>query len=270
MAPRKNNSAWWDWTWNTMGGCRPISGGCLNCFAARDSATLQASLGVELYDNTTKIAEGRYTFNGELRSLPPAHEGWSFPLRWAGAADPWLGEGQPSLLFVNGLTEIFLRGRPEWVIDRTFGTVVSSRHIGLILTKLPKAMVAYIKARHPATLPRWRRRLWLGFSAEDQADFDLRWPVMRALAERGFTVFVSIAPMLGPVRLPDDFLAVGKWVIVSGEQGPHRLCRPMDLLWARALRDQCASAGIAFFMKQMGRKRPIPPDLLIREFPAIR
>jgi protein gp37 len=76
--------------------------------------------------------------------------------------------------------------------------------------------------------------------------------------------------MLRPVRLPDDFLALGRWVIVSGEQGPYQLCRPMDVRWARALRDQCAPAGIAFYMKQLGRKRPIPPDLLIRQFPAIR
>jgi protein gp37 len=43
----------------------------------------------------------------------------------------------------------------------------------------------------------------------------------------------------------------------------------MDEEWARALRDQCASAGIAFYMKQLGRNRPIPPDLLIRRFPAV-
>ncbi|MBV1704845.1 MAG: DUF5131 family protein [Hyphomicrobiales bacterium] len=37
--------------------------------------------------------------------------------------------------------------------------------------------------------------------------------------------------------------------------------------WARAIRDQCADAGVAFFMKQMARKAPIPPDLMVREFP---
>jgi protein gp37 len=75
--------------------------------------------------------------------------------------------------------------------------------------------------------------------------------------------------MIEPVRLPDDFLALGKWVIVAGEQGPYRQCRPMDTRWARALRDQCAVAGIAFFMKQLAMKRAIPPDLLIRQFPPI-
>jgi hypothetical protein len=40
---------------------------------------------------------------------------------------------------------------------------------------------------------------------------DLRWPPMRDLAQRGWTVFVSIAPMIGSVRLPDDFLELGSW-----------------------------------------------------------
>jgi protein gp37 len=95
---------------------------------------------------------------------------------------------------------------------------------------------------------------------------------MRALAAAGWFVFVSIAPMLGPVRLPRDFLAIGRraWTIVAGEQCiPHEACRDMDPDWARAVRDQCRAAGIPFFFKQMARKAPIPPDLLIREFPAV-
>ena len=42
----------------------------------------------------------------------------------------------------------------------------------------------------------------------------------------------------------------------------------MDPLWARDLREECASKGIAFFMKQMTRNKPIPADLFVREFPS--
>ena len=92
---------------------------------------------------------------------------------------------------------------------------------------------------------------------------------MRALADAGWFVFVSIAPMIGPVRLPDAFLALGQrtWVIVADEQGPHARCRDMDPQWACTLRDQCAKAGVAFFMKQMSAGRAIPPDLHFRLFP---
>jgi protein gp37 len=40
------------------------------------------------------------------------------------------------------------------------------------------------------------------------------------------------------------------WVIVGGESGPG--ARPMEAAWARSLRDQCAEAKVAFFMKQAG------------------
>ena len=114
--------------------------------------------------------------------------------------------------------------------------------------------------------------LWLGFSAERQKEFDLRWPHMKILAERGYLVFVSIAPMIGSVTLPDDFLALGRWVIVGGEQRvrPRQYVHPMDVDWARNLRDQCVAAGIKFFMKQMADNAPIPPDLFsFMQFPSL-
>jgi protein gp37 len=40
------------------------------------------------------------------------------------------------------------------------------------------------------------------------------------------------------------------WVIVGGESGPN--ARPMHPDWARALRDHCTAAGVAFFFKQWG------------------
>jgi protein gp37 len=270
MAPRKNDDAYWDWTWNPMGGCRPLSPGCLNCYAAKNIGELQASVNAALYRDTTKFKGGRYVFNGTLRELPPErHREWTFPIWWRGAREPLLGPGMPSLIFVGDMAEIFLPERPRKVIDRTFEMLVSSRHIGLLLTKQPDQLVSYIAEQSMITQRDLRQRLWLGFSAETQTCFDLRWPMMRTLAEQGWTTFVSIAPMLGRVVLPDDFLALGKWVIVSGEQGPHRYCRPMDIEWARALRDQCAAAHLPFFMKQMSGKLPIPRDLLIRQFPAV-
>lgn len=40
------------------------------------------------------------------------------------------------------------------------------------------------------------------------------------------------------------------WLIAGGESGPG--ARPFDLAWARSLRDQCKSAGVAYFCKQVG------------------
>lgn len=44
------------------------------------------------------------------------------------------------------------------------------------------------------------------------------------------------------------------WVIVGGESGPK--ARPMHPDWARALRGQCATAGVPFLFKQWGEWHP--------------
>jgi protein gp37 len=38
------------------------------------------------------------------------------------------------------------------------------------------------------------------------------------------------------------------WVIAGGESGPRRRSTNPD--WLRSLRDQCAAAGVPFFLKQ--------------------
>lgn len=56
---------------------------------------------------------------------------------------------------------------------------------------------------------------------------------------------------------------------------PVPKARPMHPDWARSLRDQCAAAGVAFFMKQLSGDRGkvinemsmSPEDLRIREYP---
>jgi protein gp37 len=163
------------------------------------------------------------------------------------------------LLWVNSMADLFHPGRPIEVIDRILNTVAISPHIGLVLTKHVKPMAAYFSAQ-PVW---WHKWFWLGFSAGDQRWWDLRWSIMRPLAESGWFIFTSIQPMLAPVVLPPDFLALGKWVIVGGEQFPGH--REIDPDWARALRDQCINAGLPFFMKQMTRGWR-PPDLLFQEF----
>ena len=107
----------------------------------------------------------------------------------------------------------------------------------------------------------------LCFSAERQKEFGERWADLCTFAEAGWLVFTSLAPLLAPVTLPQDFLKLGRWVIVNGEEATRP--RPMNAHWALAIRDQCSGAGIPFFMRGMHTGAYIPPDLRIRQFPAI-
>jgi protein gp37 len=275
MAAPQGDDAWWDVTWNATGGCTPESPGCTNCYAAQIAGTktwpYAGSAGV--HDGVTVVKDRRRIFNGKITAAPPGHPLWTWPLRCSGARRPKLGPGRPSLIFVGDMSDVFHEGRPDAIIERVCGTIATSDHIGLLLTKRARRMADYLTAQSLATVRRWQPKMWLGFSAERQREFDRRWADMRRLADAGWLVFVSIAPMIGPVALPLDFLALGPraWVIVAGEQGKHEYCRDMDPNWARATRDQCATASIPFFMKQMPKpeRNPIPPDLQIRQFPKV-
>ena len=144
---------------------------------------------------------------------------------------------------------------------------------------------------HPDVIRRaggWpARQIWMGVSTEDQRRANERIPHL--LATPAAVHFLSCEPLLGavdlkwalsrnPIEIASDNLRRGMFspgletlrqidlVIVGGESGPKR--RPMDLAWARSLRDQCAAAEVSFFMKQIDKVQPIPDDLLVREFPT--
>jgi len=50
-----------------------------------------------------------------------------------------------------------------------------------------------------------------------------------------------------------DLDGVG-WVIAGGESGPKY--RPIELAWARSIRDACVAADVPFFFKQWGGRTP--------------
>lgn len=145
-----------------------------------------------------------------------------------------------------------------------------------------RAVQGLVALVHPWPLP----NVWLGVSAEDQTRAEERVPDL--LATPAAVRFVSAEPLLGPIDFtslgqdamrfdeerqdalrgwvydedPQDGSAHGitpgygrlDWIIVGGESGPK--VRPMDPVWARSIRDQCAAAGTAFHFKQWGAWAP--------------
>ena len=52
----------------------------------------------------------------------------------------------------------------------------------------------------------------------------------------------------------DDLPVDLHWIIAGGESGPG--WRPMDMAWARSIKNQCAYADLPFFLKQTSGARP--------------
>jgi len=153
--------------------------------------------------------------------------------------------------------------------------------------------------------PLWPlENVWLGVSCENQPTADQRIPLLMKVPAA--VRFLSCEPLLGPIDLTRIVLAANvpitdcadprfdkvnftvnalrgaqsikfspvNWVIVGGESGHGS--RPMEIEWARALKDQCAAAGTAFFMKQGSRANwhdfknfeSFPIDLQVRQWPT--
>jgi protein gp37 len=263
---------WWDWGWHVVSGCKPPSTGCRYCFMPpwMHSHTHKSET---VHDGVTEVRHGRPAWNGEINTLRDGHPLWTWPLTWPGVENPALGPGQPSLIFVVGTGDLFYTKRLKEdiaSINRVCATIASSKHIGLLVTKYTAEMAAYFASLDPRTVRRWQPKLCLAFSAENQKCFNKRWADIRPLANSGWFVFTSLAPLIGQVTLPDDFLALAKWVIINGEQAKLVRRRPMKTVWVRALHDQCAAANIPLFIKGPNTGGYIAPDLQkIREFPKV-
>lgn len=151
--------------------------------------------------------------------------------------------------------------------------------------------------------------VWLGVSCERQQEADERIPPL--LQTPAAKRFISAEPLLGPIDLhriggrlnwidalrgergaPElaGSLSLPKcaaldWIIVGGESGP--CARPFNVAWADSILEQCKTAGVACFVKQLGAS-PLsdgypmhlkskkggdwsewPERLRVREFPKV-
>lgn len=287
--------------------CEHVSEACRNCYAE--------AINRDRFGTGLDYKPGHLAARGEVE-IVFADKAITDMLRWR----------RPRRIFVCSMTDLFADFVPDEMIDRVFAAMaLAPQHTFQVLTKRPERMREYVGKRcgHIAdAIIAFRRsdfarsigigpngivplpnvtpgrawwplpNVWLGVTAERQAEADARIPVL--LDTPAAKRFVSIEPMLGPVDLTriampeikyetgihyQDVLRAGSWssrlffrpsqpdepqvhftnhsdtnsldwVIVGGESGPD--ARPTHPDWPRALRDQCASAGTAFFFKQWG------------------
>lgn len=236
----KTEIAWCDSTFNPWIGCQKVSAGCDNCYAET------------LMDKRYHKVE--WGPHGERKRTSAAN--WKLPLRWAKAAR---ATGTRPKVFCSSLADVFDNQVPEqWRADLWALIEATPELDWLLLTKRPEN-IGRMLGLWEMGIP---RNVWLGTTCEDQAAYDRRWPILRDIPAK--VRFISYEPAIGPLRLgmgscqPD-------WVICGGESGVGY--RDMPWEWAADVGGDCALRGVAFFMKQMAGKKPIPPEMMIREFP---
>jgi protein gp37 len=153
-------------------------------------------------------------------------------------------------------------GSDKWRTD-LFKLIEQTPHLDwLLLTKRPENIAKMLPKAISGLGPWPWPNVWLGATAEDQEHYDRRWKILRRVP--AVVHFISYEPAIGPLHLGDN-LNFPDWIICGGETGGG--ARFMKPGWARNLRDECEARGIAFFMKQMTKRAPIPADLMVQQYP---
>jgi protein gp37 len=252
------------YTMNPWTGCLRVSPGCDHCYAATLSNRAPGTFGSWEPGAARKRTSEAY---------------WKKPLSWNRKAEQL---GVRLKVFCASMADVFDNQAPEdWRVE-LWRLIRETPHLDwLMLTKRPQNIRKMLPQEVDFGRAAWGRggpwpNVWLGTTVENQEEADRRIPHLLAVPAR--VRFLSCEPLLERVVIREHWLvrhhpqsARVDYVICGGESGAG--ARPMHLDWARSLRDQCAAAGVPFFMKQMGgpvkaRMPPIPEDLMVREMPC--
>lgn len=219
---------WTEITWNPVTGCDRVAVGCDNCYALALAKRLK-SMGAEKYQN-----DGDPRTSGQGFDVTIHPRSLQQPYQWRGSR----------LVFVNSMSDLFHARVPIGFIRDVLDVIRNTpQHTYQVLTKR-----AHRLGRIGDQLD-WPDNLWMGVSIES-ADVIDRIDQLRSTPAN--TRFLSCEPLL--TALPKLDLSGIDWVIVGGESGPR--ARPMEPCWVQEIRDQCKSAGVAFFFKQWGGRTP--------------
>lgn len=226
---------WTEATWNPVTGCTKVSPGCDNCYA--------------------ETLHERFHGKGSFAVVHRSEDKLYAPLKWR----------RPRRVFVNSMSDLFHEQVPLSFIQRVFSVMARTpQHTYQLLTKRHGRMRSVLSSTDFAwsvfdlLSPGERMttgpvvgfpNVWLGVSVENQHWANIRVPSLVATGPGRWKRWLSCEPLLGPLDLT-PWLSELDWVVIGGESGPRS--RPIELAWARSLRDQCVAAGVPFFFKQWG------------------
>lgn len=286
---------WCDASLSPWHGCMKVSEGCARCYAEGLNNRFRG--GANWGPGAPRLKIEGFAWNAFALERRAVREGVRLKV-FPSMCDPFDAE-VPVEWFADFLDVVRVTPRLDWLL--------LTKRPGLWRVRLEAARDALMDAggADPQLvdlhywITKWLaghapENVWMGASMENQKWADIRLPELLEIP--AVLRFVSAEPMLWAFDMRaclDDcgnsldalrgawhiegrnepvIGAKVDWVICGGESGPNY--RPMDVAWARSLRDQCVAAGVPFFMKQLGgwpdkrhKMEDFPEDLRVREFP---
>ena len=251
---------WCDHTANLWWGCVSVNQGCANCYAE----TLSKRWGNDIWGNDKP--------RKEIKSV------WNDLSKYQRLAEK---SGEIHRVFVGSMMDIFEKPMPlvdnegqsvgwDETIDtsylrwKLFTQIDEGKYpnlMFLLLTKRPSNINKYIPEIWKTNPP---QNVMFGTSPVNQETANKLIP---QLLEVKGKKFLSVEPQLDSINI-QGFLFHGgiNWVIQGGESGHGK--RPFNLDWAHYLKQQCEATDTPYFFKQIDKVKPIPEDLMVRQYPV--
>jgi protein gp37 len=215
-------------TFNPWWGCLKVSEECQHCYA------------LDIAHHYSKEPLWGPAATTERRLFGATH--WLEPIKWNRQAER---EGHRHSVFCASMADVY-EEHPHLDAPRAqlWELIAVTPWLNwLLLTKRPQNILALSPWRRDA----WPDNVWIGTSAGLQKRAEERIPAL--LDVPAIVRFISAEPLLGPIDLT-PWLARLSWIIAGGESGPYY--RPLNVQWARDLRDQCQQSGTPYYFKQVG------------------
>ncbi len=264
---------WCDHTASPWYGCSHVHTGCDHCYAETLSLRNPSTLGI-WGDGGTRVKSKSFIDNLRKWNRDAAKQGvvesvfpsMCDPFEDRPELKPWREEMFAVADECQNIRLLLLTKRPEnvqwmWPEKKPVGNLdpIASSPYG-----------------HP--MRKFRPNAWIGTSVSDESTAANAIPELLKCRHLSPVLFLSAEPLVGPVdfdkRLFEErcdgaynfnpltgFKAhkaggwtdkrnAVDWVIVGGESGPK--ARPCDVAWIRSIVDQCETADVACFVKQLG------------------
>lgn len=301
--------AWTDDTWNPWRGCRPVSPGCVNCYAEELVERLFGQKFSQRIQSKSTLRDPHrwnknpwvcdscgkaYTGIGvgcDCDTFRSFHRRRVFSLSLGDWLDPevpvpWLAQMLDTVRQCPNLDFLLLTKRIELFYDRItkVGVALEAENEGEFFESdavrdLDIWLHEWVRGKPP-------HNVWLGVSVEDQKRGDERIPLL--LKTPAAIWFLSVEPLLENVqlealRLPRNHRMIDRpalpgfvgidWVIVGGESGQKR--RDCGVHAIESVVEQCVHAGVPVFVKQdchryPGQRGRIPEAIFnMKQFPKI-
>lgn len=220
---RKTKIEYLNRTWNPLVmRCSKVSDGCVHCWHLRMCDRLA----------------GRVVFPDQIRA---AYAGEGLAVLVESRLEQPKSLLDPGVIGVQFMGDLFHNG-VAWRDRELIFAVMESlqQHRFVVLTKRAGMMLEWYQYHH------WPSNVWAGVTAENALWFDER--VRFLLGMRGIRKFVSLEPLLEEIEYPTGVWRKLDLVIAGCESGPGR--RRAEMGWFCSLAEQCAEAGVPFFLKQ--------------------